>query len=198
MRVLYGRELKRKEQKQQEKKEAHIIHKEKRRETNLLRARCGKKKRQIIHKAQKMEAVAKKNAEDEVKGGLPGGVPYDQEPTSPEQRTLRKRVNKMISDPTHVAYMSPKTRKKSHAERNAIDKTMVFYGVSEKTVHGLKKTDLVENKAGKIVNKKRSESGTKWGACVKKAKTDTGSVGQAKKGTPLYTKAKDLYDCYGY
>ena len=153
----------------------------------------------------RLEAVAKKNAE--APRGAGDGAPlleqddapfYDQEPTSPQQRTLRKRVNKMISDPTHFAYMSPKTRKKSHAERNAIDKTMVFYGVSEKTVHGLKKTDLVENKAGKIVNKKRSESGTKWGACVKKAKTDTGSVGQAKKGTPLYTKAKDLYDCYGY
>lgn len=40
-------------------------------------------------------------------------------------------------------------------------KTEVFNGLAEKTSGGLKKSDLIQNKRGNIVSKKRSEQGSK-------------------------------------
>ena len=44
----------------------------------------------------------------------------------------------------------------------------VFSGKKAKTVGGLTKSDLVKNKAGKVVSKKRSLLGKKNGAAIKK------------------------------
>merc|ERR1719408_833285 len=84
--------------------------------------------------------------------------------------------------------------------RNA--RAVVFRGNKEKTLTGLKKTDLMKNKAGKIVSKKAHASGLKrysnikgWTTAVQKARKVLGVKGfqAVKKGSPLYKKAKELY-----
>merc|ERR1712139_252179 len=76
-------------------------------------------------------------------------------------------------------------------------KRHAFFGKIGKTATGLAKTDLVKNKNGKIVSKKKSAFGKKspWIAAVQKARKELKIKGFAvvKKGTPLYKKAKELY-----
>merc|ERR1712137_328914 len=79
----------------------------------------------------------------------------------------------------------------------------VLSGKKEKTSGGLKKTDLVKSKSGKVVSKKRSASSKKnwqgsklqkWCKAVQAARKALGIKGflACKKGTPLYNKAKAL------
>merc|ERR1712061_764446 len=76
-------------------------------------------------------------------------------------------------------------------------KRHVFAGKSVKTQSGLKKSDLVKNKSGKIVSKKRSarSKASPWIAACKAARAALKIKGFAviKKGSPLYNKAKELY-----
>merc|ERR550537_1903157 len=81
-------------------------------------------------------------------------------------------------------------------------KLVVFNGTKEKTYTGLKKSDLIKNKNGQIVSKKQSANGKKsfahikgWLAACQKARKALGVKGfvAIKKGTPLYKKAKELY-----
>merc|ERR1712000_321827 len=67
---------------------------------------------------------------------------------------------------------------------------------------GLKKSDLLKNRSGKIVSKKSHAAGKKaykhikgWTVAVTKAKKDLGLTGfvAVKKGTPLYKAAKAIY-----
>merc|ERR1712028_309060 len=71
-----------------------------------------------------------------------------------------------------------------------------FAGKRAKTIGGLKKSDLVKNKSGKVVSKKRSARGktNKWIVAVKAARAALKVKGfcAIKKGTPLYKKAKEL------
>merc|ERR1739845_120872 len=83
----------------------------------------------------------------------------------------------------------------------------VFSGKKEKTNSGLKKTDLVKNKSGKIVSKKSSASSKKryqgsgaqkWIKACNAARKElklTGFVALNKgpDGKALYAKAKALY-----
>merc|ERR1712013_40085 len=78
----------------------------------------------------------------------------------------------------------------------------VFRGGKEKTSGGLKKSDIVKSKSGKLVSKKQSAAGKKaykhiqgWTVAVQKAKKALGVKGfvAIKKGTALYKKAKELY-----
>merc|ERR1719174_823582 len=78
----------------------------------------------------------------------------------------------------------------------------VFSGSKVKTASGLKKTDLMKTKAGKIVTKKSHAAGKKayanikgWTTAVQKARKALGVKGfqAVKKGSPLYKKAKELY-----
>ena len=75
-------------------------------------------------------------------------------------------------------------------------KRHAFFGKINKTASGLKKTDLVKNKAGRIVSKKRSALGKKntWIVAENKARAFLKIKGFAvvKKGTPLYKKAKEF------
>merc|ERR1712118_296689 len=78
-------------------------------------------------------------------------------------------------------------------------KRHAFFGKIDKTATGLKKTDLVQNKTGKVVSKKnvakaKSNFGG-WLAAVAKPRKASNVKGFAviKKGTPLYKKAKELY-----
>merc|ERR1712146_122100 len=74
-----------------------------------------------------------------------------------------------------------------------------FNGTKEKTMSGLKKSDLTKSKSGKIVSKKQSANGKKayahikgWTVAVQKARKALGVKGfvAVKKGTALYKKAK--------
>merc|ERR1719353_108138 len=64
------------------------------------------------------------------------------------------------------------------------------------------KSDLMKNKNGRIVSKKQSAAGKKayahikgWTVAVQKARKALGVKGfvAIKKGTPLYKKAKELF-----
>merc|ERR1719155_243244 len=64
------------------------------------------------------------------------------------------------------------------------------------------KSDLMKNKNGRIVSKKQSANGKKayahikgWTVAVQKARKALGVKGfvAIKKGTPLYKKAKELF-----
>merc|ERR1711970_438165 len=81
-------------------------------------------------------------------------------------------------------------------------RSIVFRGTKAKTYTGLSKTDLVKNKRGKIVTKKQAANGKKayanikgWTVAVQKARKALGVKGfvAVKKGTPLYKKAKELF-----
>merc|ERR1711939_1150742 len=81
-------------------------------------------------------------------------------------------------------------------------KASVFLGNKEKTVGGLKKSDLTKNKVGKIVSKKSSAAGKKaykfikdWTAACQKARKELGIKGfvAIKKGSAFYKKAKEFY-----
>merc|ERR1712178_507584 len=77
-------------------------------------------------------------------------------------------------------------------------KVLVFRGSKEKTVGGMKASDLTKNKSGRVVSKKRSAFAKKspWMAAVKKARTALKIHGfvALKKGTPLYQKAREFFD----
>merc|ERR1711896_93489 len=72
---------------------------------------------------------------------------------------------------------------------------MVLRGSKAKTIGGLTAKDLTKNKNGKIVSKKQSAQGKKhpWMQAVAKARKALKITGFVimKKGTPLYTKAKE-------
>merc|ERR1719198_2159926 len=82
-------------------------------------------------------------------------------------------------------------------------KAVVFRGTKDKTYTGLTKSDLVKSKRGKIVSKKQHALGKAlyakhakaWISAVQKARKALGVKGfvAIKKGTPLYNKAKELY-----
>merc|ERR1712036_180471 len=98
--------------------------------------------------------------------------------------------------------MKKKTVSKIATGRYA--KSVVMRGTKEKTVGGLKKSDLIINKRGKIVSKKQSALAKKrfassvgpWMQAVKKARAALKVKGfvAIKKGSPLYIKAKEFYN----
>merc|ERR1712216_747213 len=83
-------------------------------------------------------------------------------------------------------------------KKKSVSKAMVLRGSKEKTVGGLTAKDLTKNKYGKIVSKKSSARAKKspWIQAVAKARKALKITGFAavKKGTPLYAKAKELYN----
>merc|ERR1719191_763029 len=81
-------------------------------------------------------------------------------------------------------------------------KASVWLGGKEKTSSGLKKSDLMKSKTGKLVSKKAHAAGKKaynnikgWTAAVQKARKELGVKGfvAVKKGSALYKKAKEFY-----
>merc|ERR1712118_330202 len=72
-----------------------------------------------------------------------------------------------------------------------------FFGKIDKTKTGLKKSDLIKNKTGRIVSKKASQraKASPWLAAVKQARSFLKIKGfcAIKKGSPLYKKAKELH-----
>merc|ERR1712124_233010 len=77
-----------------------------------------------------------------------------------------------------------------------LPKRHAFFGKIDKSKSGLKKSDLVQNKHGRVVSKKNHLRGKQspWIAAVQKARKELKIKGFSaiKKGTPLYKKAKEL------
>merc|ERR1711988_1922190 len=98
--------------------------------------------------------------------------------------------------------MKKKTVSKIAKGRNA--KSVVLRGNKEKTASGMTKADLMINKRGKVVSKKKSALAKKrfassvgpWMQAVKKARAALKVKGfvAIKKGSPLYIKAKEIYN----
>merc|ERR1711979_164489 len=96
-----------------------------------------------------------------------------------------------------------KAMKVSIIAKGKLAKAAVFGGKKAKTVGGLKKTDLVKSKSGKIVSKKASASAKKnfqgsklqkWCKALQAARKALGVKGfvACKKCSALYNKAKSL------
>merc|ERR1712048_341593 len=95
---------------------------------------------------------------------------------------------------------------KSKIAKGKRGKSSVFRGTKEKTVGGLKKSDLTKNKSGKIVSKKASAAGKKnfknirgWAEATKKARKALGVKGfcpiggKTNKGKALLAKVRSIY-----
>merc|ERR1719456_1762637 len=82
-------------------------------------------------------------------------------------------------------------------------KAVAFRGNPTGGATTLKKEDLVKNKFGRVVSKKKSLAAKKrfanglgkWASAIKKARKELGATGfvAIKKGTPLYKKAMEHY-----
>merc|ERR1711865_359094 len=103
---------------------------------------------------------------------------------------------------TMAAMKAMKAKKVSIIAKGKLRKAVVFRGTKEKTSGGLKKTDLMKTKSGRVVSKKAHANGKKayahikgWTTAVQKARKALGVKGfqAVKKGSPLYKKAKELY-----
>merc|ERR1719327_1088120 len=98
--------------------------------------------------------------------------------------------------------MKRKAKRVSKIAKGKFARASVFRGTKEKTYTGLKKSDLMKNKSGKIVTKKQHAAGKKafklikgWLDACQKAKKELGVKGfvPIKKGSAIYKKAKELY-----
>merc|ERR1719265_616879 len=96
-----------------------------------------------------------------------------------------------------------KAKKVSIIAKGKRAKASVWLGGKEKTVGGLKKSDLMKSKTGKLVSKKSHAAGKKayknikgWTDAVQKARKELGVKGfvPVKKGSALYKKAKEFYN----
>merc|ERR1719240_1949028 len=101
------------------------------------------------------------------------------------------------------AMKAMKKKAVSKIAKGKMARSVVFRGTKEKTLGGLTKSDLVQNKRGKIVTKKQAAAGKKaytnikgWTVAVQKARKALNVKGfvAVKKGTPLYNKAKELFN----
>ena len=115
---------------------------------------------------------------------------------------MAKAMKAMKAMAAMKAMRAMKKKAVSKIARSKRAKVVVFHGTKEKTVSGLTKADLIKNKNGKIVSKKKLAAGKKayshikgWTVAVQKARKALGVKGfvAIKKGSALYTKAKELY-----
>merc|ERR1719156_337425 len=95
------------------------------------------------------------------------------------------------------AMKAMKKKSVSKIARGSHAKSMVLRGSKEKTAGGMTAKDLLRNKYGKVVSKKKSAFAKKspWIQAVTKARKALKITGFAaiKKGTPLYAKAKEFF-----
>merc|ERR1719476_670783 len=99
-----------------------------------------------------------------------------------------------------VAMKAMKAKKVSIVARGKLAKVQVLRGTKQHTAGGLKASDLVKNKHGRVVSKKMHALSKKraaggWIAACNAARKALGIKGfcAIKKGSPLYVKAKALY-----
>ena len=111
---------------------------------------------------------------------------------------MAKAMKAMKAMKAAKAVKAMKKKVVSKIAKGRYAKALVFRGSKEKTYTGLKASDLVKSKSGKIVSKKQSARMKKspWIAAVKKARAALKIKGfyAIKKGSPLYIKAKEFYN----
>merc|ERR1719393_18740 len=117
--------------------------------------------------------------------------------------TMAKAMKAMKAMAAMKAMKAMKKKAVSKIAKGKMARSVVFRGTKEKTIGGLTKSDLVQNKRGKIVTKKQAAAGKKayanikgWTVAVQKARKALNVKGfvAVKKGTPLYNKAKELFN----
>ena len=115
---------------------------------------------------------------------------------------MAKAMKAMKAMAAMKAMRAMKKKAVSKIAKGKMARSVVFRGTKAKTASGLFKTDLMKSKSGKIVSKKQSAAGKKayanikgWTVAVQKARKALGVKGfvAVKKGTPLYKKAKELF-----
>ena len=115
---------------------------------------------------------------------------------------MAKAMRAMKAMAAMKAMRAMKKKAVSKIAKGKMARSVVFRGTKAKTYTGLTKSDLVQNKRGKIVTKKQLAAGKKsyanikgWTIAVQKARKALGVKGffAIKKGTPLYIKAKEFY-----
>merc|ERR1712188_56150 len=124
----------------------------------------------------------------------PSNNPFSQEKMGKAMKTMAAMK----------AMRAMKKKAVSKIAKGRMAKVVVFRGSKAKTTSGLTKSDLVKNKAGRIVSKKQQAKGKalyanfakKWISAVQKARKTLGLKGfvAIKKGSPLYQKAKEFYN----
>merc|ERR1719393_469309 len=116
---------------------------------------------------------------------------------------MAKAMKAMKAMAAMKAMKAMKKKAVSKIAKGKMARSVVFRGTKEKTLGGLTKSDLVQNKRGKIVTKKQAAAGKKayanikgWTVAVQKARKALNVKGfvAVKKGTPLYNKAKELFN----
>merc|ERR1712078_327935 len=116
--------------------------------------------------------------------------------------TMAKAMKAMKAMAAMKAMRAMKKKAVSKIAKGKFARSVVFRGTKAKTSSGLTKSDLIKNKRGKIVTKKQVANGKKayanikgWTVAVQKARKALGVKGfvAVKKGTPLYKKAKELF-----
>merc|ERR1719305_333873 len=103
------------------------------------------------------------------------------------------------------AMRNAKKKRVSKVAKGRFAKHLVLKGTKEKTVSGLTKDDIVRNKAGKLVSRKKSALGKKfdrvkgWREAVMKAQAVMGMRGfvamngRTAQGKALYAKTRSFY-----
>lgn len=122
--------------------------------------------------------------------------------------TMKKAMKSSMKKAAMKSVMKKKAKKVSKIARGKMAKSMVFRGSKEKTSGGLKKSDLIRNKNGKLVSKLASQSSkkryqggkaAKWAAAVGKARSALkikgfcAIGGKSTQGKALLNKARSLY-----
>merc|ERR1712025_361081 len=115
-----------------------------------------------------------------------------------KKKAAMKAMKVMKKKAAMKAMKAMKKKSVSKIARGSHAKSMVLRGTKEKTVGGMTAKDLTKNKYGKVVSKKRSAFAKKspWIQAISKARKALKITGFSaiKKGTPLYAKAKELYN----
>ena len=115
---------------------------------------------------------------------------------------MAKAMKAMKAMAAMKAMKAMKKKAVSKIAKGRMAKVLVFRGSKEKTVGGMTASSLTKNKTGKIVSKKAHAAAKRrytaikgWITAVTQARKALGVKGfqAVKKGTPLYTKAKELY-----
>lgn len=107
---------------------------------------------------------------------------------------VMRRAMRRVARPAAMKVM--KVMKVSTIAKGKKAKVAVWQGKKLKTSGGMKKSDLVKSKGGKIVCASRSQQGknSKWSKATAKARAIKGYTGfkAIKKGTSFYEKAKEV------
>jgi hypothetical protein len=126
------------------------------------------------------------------------------------KKSMKKRsgMKKAMKKSMKKGGMKRKAKRVSKVAKGRGAKARVFRGTKARTSGGLKKSDLMRNKSGKVVSRKRSEAGKKLGkkngilkfaAAVKSARKALGIKGfqavggKSAKGQALLKKARSIY-----